>query len=236
MELGHDRVWDYVGDNFVHRLVQNTEDGKLVEQEAHRDGGKHGRVGGVLVDKDEKMDSLQLEYTYLLTSQLEDQRRYVETKLGRVEEAAGKELVELNNKAKQSQEEKDFLTEELELAKREKTKVDVKLTQMSLKVGKLTVELGEEKQLNKSLRQNQEEWQTRLKRAEIEISLMKEVKDKEIGELKEQVRDLMFYLEAQAKVKDSPMKNEIEKGSIVVGEASDETPKKTTKRGRKRKN
>ena len=36
MQLGHNRVWDYVGDNFVHRLVQNTEDGKLVEQEARQ--------------------------------------------------------------------------------------------------------------------------------------------------------------------------------------------------------
>jgi len=71
MELGHNRVWDYVGDNFVHRLVQNTSDGKLVEQEGG--GGqteKQRRVDGVHVDSDEKMDSLQLEYTYLLTSQV----------------------------------------------------------------------------------------------------------------------------------------------------------------------
>lgn len=31
MNLGNNRVWDYVGDNFVHRLVQNKGDGKLVE-------------------------------------------------------------------------------------------------------------------------------------------------------------------------------------------------------------
>lgn len=31
MNLGSNRVWDYVGDNFVHRLVQNKGDGKLVE-------------------------------------------------------------------------------------------------------------------------------------------------------------------------------------------------------------
>ena len=236
MELGQDRVWDYVGDNFVHRLVQNTEDGKLVQQEERNEGGKHGRVGGVMVDKDEKMDSLQLEYTYLLTSQLEDQRRYFETKLGRVEEAAGKELSEMTNRAKEVQEAKNVLEGELELMKKEKVKVEVKLSQMSIKVGKLTSELSEEKQLNKSLRQNQEEWQTRLKRAEIEINVMKEVKDKEIGELKEQVRDLMFYLEAQAKVKESPLKNDIEGGTIVMGEASGETPKKSTNGARKRKN
>ena len=65
---------------------------------------------------------------------------------------------------------------------------------------------------------------------------MKEVKDKEIGELKEQVRDLMFYLEAQAKVKESPLKNDIEGGSIFMGETSGETPKKSTNGARKRKN
>jgi hypothetical protein len=52
-------------------FVQNTSDGKLVEQEAG--GGEEGKqrsVGGLHVDNEEKMDSLQLEYTYLLTSQV----------------------------------------------------------------------------------------------------------------------------------------------------------------------
>ena len=119
--------------------------------------------------------------------------------------------------------------------KKEKAKIETKLSQMSLKVGKLTAELSEEKQLNKSPRQNQDEWQTRLKRAEIEINVIKEVKDKEITELKEQVRDLMFYLEAQSKVKESSMKDEIEGGSIVVAGASTEAPKRNVKGGRKRK-
>lgn len=33
MLLGTNRVWDYAGDNFVHRLMQNKGDGKLVEGE-----------------------------------------------------------------------------------------------------------------------------------------------------------------------------------------------------------
>ncbi len=97
MELGQNRVWDYVGDNFVHRLMQtDSADGKLVEAEAGlgltsadvttgvgTEGGK-GKcggsgvmsvVGGVAVNSEEKFDSIQLEYTYLLTSQLEAQRR-----------------------------------------------------------------------------------------------------------------------------------------------------------------
>ena len=31
MELSTQRVWDYKGDNYVHRLIQSKVDGKLVE-------------------------------------------------------------------------------------------------------------------------------------------------------------------------------------------------------------
>lgn len=53
MLLSNGRVWDYVGDNYVHRLVQNKDDGKLVEMDEHGH-----RVS------DEKIDSLTLEVVY----------------------------------------------------------------------------------------------------------------------------------------------------------------------------
>ena len=31
MQLGNNRVWDYAADNYVHRLIQNKTDGKLVQ-------------------------------------------------------------------------------------------------------------------------------------------------------------------------------------------------------------
>lgn len=42
LELETQRVWDYVGDNYVHRLIQSKTDGKLVELNhycSHGDGG-----------------------------------------------------------------------------------------------------------------------------------------------------------------------------------------------------
>ena len=53
----------------------------------------------------------------------------------------------------------------------------------------------------------------------IELNVTKEIKDKEIFELKEQVRDLMFFLEAKEKVQESNFKDEIEEGDIVVPES-----------------
>ena len=233
MQLGHNRVWDYVGDNFVHRLVQNTGDGKLVEGEGRGAVEKH--QGGV-EDHTEKMDSLQLEYTYLLTSQLEDQRRYFEKKLSRMEEGAGKELSELTYRAKQTEEDKSVLSQELESVRREKMKLESKVGQLCQKLEKVTKEFAEEKQLNKSLRENQEGWQTKLKKTEVELNVTKELKEREISDLKDQVRDLMFFLEGRDKVQESPMKSELEEGSIIVAEPSEPTPtRKPSKSGKRRK-
>ena len=90
MQLGNNRVWDYVGDNFVHRLLQD-KDGKMVE------GGQElakGEGGGV----DEKVDAVQLEFTYLLTSQLETQRQYFEEKLNRIEQCSASMVAEIKEK------------------------------------------------------------------------------------------------------------------------------------------
>ena len=53
MNLGTNQVWDYVGDNFVHRLVQSKGDGKIV---AVDDDSQRGDV--------EKIDSLSLEVRF----------------------------------------------------------------------------------------------------------------------------------------------------------------------------
>lgn len=90
MQLGNNRVWDYVGDNFVHRLLQD-KDGKMVEG-----GLESTKSEGAAVD--EKVDAVQLEYTYLLTSQLESQREYFEERLSRIEQRSSTEINELREK------------------------------------------------------------------------------------------------------------------------------------------
>ncbi|AMD22267.1 HGL073Cp [Eremothecium sinecaudum] len=66
MDITTNRVWDYAGDNYVHRLAQNEVDGKLVE------------VGGSQTKRNQEY---HLEYVQVLISQLESQREYYEAKL-----------------------------------------------------------------------------------------------------------------------------------------------------------
>src|ERR1700722_9576479 len=84
LELETQRVWDYAGDGYVHRLIQNKADGKLVELPSAsmgvREGDSGGGLGAGLADTlgAEKIEAIGIEYSYLLTSQLDSQREYYE--------------------------------------------------------------------------------------------------------------------------------------------------------------
>ena len=53
MQLGSNRVWDYAGENYVHRLALNKVDGKLVEV-----NNRNSHL------QEEKVESLSLEVRY----------------------------------------------------------------------------------------------------------------------------------------------------------------------------
>lgn len=79
LEIETQRVWDYAGDGYVHRLIQNKTDGKLVEfpsPDSSSDARSPDSKDDIL-----KMESIILEYQYLMTAQLETQRIWFEDKL-----------------------------------------------------------------------------------------------------------------------------------------------------------
>jgi len=97
IELATQRVWDYAGDGFVHRLIQNKGDGKLVEMPdpnaayAPGDGSRSRlapEVEAVNLEAraatGKKDQAVALEYALLLTGQLETQRQYFEGLLAQV--------------------------------------------------------------------------------------------------------------------------------------------------------
>ena len=76
------------------------------------------------------------------------------------------------------------------------------------KAEKATKELEFLQDINKSLVSNQQEWKTK-----IEQQLRDDSKDKRIQDLEEQLRDMMFFIEAQKTVQGS---GELQDGSVVV--------------------
>lgn len=215
LQIGTNRVWDYAGDNFVHRLLQNKTDGKLVATNAPSSEG------------DEKVDSMQLEFTYLLASQLDAQRKHFEDRLSRVEATMAADKMNVSRETEKIRENNAQIEQKLNSAIKEKLALEKKLTAMNARLTTVLRDLAEEKQFSKTLQLNHTSWQT--KYASLE-KLYKE-KEQEVVDLKEQVRDLMFYMEAQNTISHSELKDEIASGSVTVGEE----PASKNKNRRKKK-
>ncbi|KAF7642187.1 hypothetical protein LDENG_00262830 [Lucifuga dentata] len=207
MQLTNHRVWDYAGDNYVHRLVASKTDGKMVQFECEGD-----------ICQAEKIDALQLEYSYLLTSQLESQRIYWENKIVHLEKETAEEINNMKVKFKETIERCDNLERRLGEITKDKQVAEKKCTQLNSRVAKLSQELKEEQEMNRCLRANQVQLQAQLAEEERRRKENGDCKDGTIAELQEQLRDVMFYLEAQQQIEHLPpdARSEIQEGQINI--------------------
>eukprot|EP00794_Sanderia_malayensis_P014363 gene14363-15859_t len=230
MQLENQRVWDYTGDNYVHRLVQNKSDGKFVAID-----GNNETLG------DEKVDSLNLEYTYLLTSQLESQRLYFEEKMAFLEKDAIERVTIVEERLKKAVESLENVEERLHACEKEKKHFEKKHTQVVGKVGTLVHDLKEEKEMNSCLLDNQKIWQQKFKETEETLKNLEKLKNQEILDLQEQLQDIMRHLSIQAAVSNASesTQKELHEGKLCVEEAATATsrtdrntnPKRCKKQG-----
>ncbi|GAV08742.1 hypothetical protein RvY_18393 [Ramazzottius varieornatus] len=219
------RVWDYVGDGYVHRLIQGQDaDNKVVEYQAGSG------------QQDEKLESITLEYTYLLTTQLESQRHYFEERIENLARAGEEErekmrrnFDELFAKEKQLSEQRriealcaaerraEELGQELEARlTKERDALDKKYQQTVTKLVKVTKDLETEKHMNECLRSNQNEHTAIIEKLKKEKELAAAEASKEITDLKEQITDLMFHMQTTSRVEELPeaIRQEIQEGNI----------------------
>ncbi|CAF4415399.1 unnamed protein product, partial [Adineta steineri] len=109
----------------------------------------------------EKIDSMELEYTYLLTSQLESQRRFFEEKLQFVEDVTHEKLEELEQSNKLLKDHAQQLQTTLDALVKDKQQQEKR---SSTKMTKIQLNFDEEKLMNEQLRQNQNYFQTEVQK------------------------------------------------------------------------
>jgi len=93
LELQTGRVWDYAGDGYVHRLVQNKSDGKLVQvpEPTLQLNNNNSSVNNMSEQEMTKIESLSLEYGYLL----EAQKKYFDEQIRKIELNKTRKIVQL---------------------------------------------------------------------------------------------------------------------------------------------
>ncbi|KAL4932700.1 putative RING and UBP finger domain protein [Aspergillus undulatus] len=231
MDLSTQRVWDYVGDAYVHRIIQSKTDGKLVELPAADNSALDPPDWTDAVPR-EKLENMSVEYTHLLTSQLESQRAYFEGILERAvdkasqasaaasaaQEAADTATATLNS----IQSHRTTLTSEtIPSLERDKARAEKRAEKLETMARKMEREWREEKTMNESL-------MMRIEHLTAEVESLKISN----ADLQEQNRDLTFFISGQEKLKDLGEGDEIVQGTVSVPDPPSGSKKKG--KGRKR--
>ena len=231
MDLVTQRVWDYAGDGYVHRIVQNKSDGKFVDFPVLHDGSTEMAPAEDAEDyvPREKLDNIGMEYTHLLTSQLDSQRLYFEEKLERAAdkasvatataEKASASALHATQQFEQLQDAHNNLAREvLPSLERDKDRAERRAEKFETMARKLEKEWREEKAMNGSLME-------RVEYMNKELQQLKEAK----VDLSEQIRDLTFFISSQEKLKDQS--EDVREGTLSVPDP----PVPTKKKGKGRK-
>ncbi|PPR03194.1 hypothetical protein CVT26_008042 [Gymnopilus dilepis] len=249
LELETQRVWDYAGDGYVHRLIQNKADGKLVElpsaaasiNPSPRDGGLGPSQADALTA--EKIEAIGIEYSYLLTSQLDSQRSFYEEQTNELRSQLGslKTLVESMNEQfvrekerSQQQELSRQRAEEERLSQvlKEKAKAESRAERLAELARKLEKELREERAVSDGLMKNLAALKEKAELADKE----KDNFTQKVKELEDQVRDMMFFLEARTKIESGDgVEAEAAGGSITVVESPPPSGTPSRANGKKKK-
>jgi len=245
LELGTQRVWDYVSDGFVHRLIQSKAGLVELSPPVARRGSMSSAASGYdgapscsprppdVSDLDaeleealvaSKLDAIASEYDVLLTSQLESQRKYFENLLqaanARNAGTISRENEETMNAAVVARAMQDVKDVKRELSAAKKTNADQTKT-----ITQLRDENDHLKSMSDTLAENVEAFKMELARSEKRKTVELALKDARIKELEEENRDLMLFLDTSSKLStDTALAEEIS-GGTVVGIDTDSKPK-----------
>lgn len=239
MDLTSQRVWDYVGDAYVHRIIQSKTDGKLVELPAADHSALDPPDWADAVPR-EKLENMSVEYTHLLTSQLESQRAYFEEIVERAadkasqasaaaasaEEAASAATARLAELQAQYE---ALSSDSIPSMERERDRLEKRAEKFEALARRMEKDYREEKTINTSLMERLEHMATENAALKSDVDTLKA----EIVDLQEQNRDLTFFISGSQKLQGAG--EDIEQGTVSVPDPPAEAAKKKRNRGKGRK-
>jgi len=192
LELESQRVWDYTKEAFVHRLVSNRIDGKMVEIPDYlleEERGNMVKQNDLTLDPDE---ALALEWQYLLAAAIETQKKHFEERIQQVEQQNTKKIGHLEEEYHNLLREKTETQKKLEIIAQEKKSLEKKTEVLGKKIEDVSKETQFLHTMNDALAKNQAAWLEKIKEAE--ERLKQSSKDQRIRELEDKVRDLMSLI------------------------------------------
>jgi Zn-finger in ubiquitin-hydrolases and other protein/BRCA1-associated protein 2/Ring finger domain len=222
LDVNTRRVWDYVEDEFVHRLIAHKRSQKLtgmsVRDRLYGDRAipsgtdtdslmsRSGRAANRLVRSsgDEysslKLEELMIEYNYLLSSQLETQRLFFQQQLEMLERDKGREVAVLQYQLKNARTAANRKATRLADLKVIVSDTTADVKQLHQDINNVASELQAVEKENRSLRQTQQNHSKHLSDLKVELKQEYENKrnslDEQLADMRQQIGDFEYHFKS----------------------------------------
>eukprot|EP00611_Tribonema_gayanum_P006084 TRINITY_DN1536_c0_g1_i3.p1 TRINITY_DN1536_c0_g1~~TRINITY_DN1536_c0_g1_i3.p1 ORF type:complete len:534 (+),score=148.69 TRINITY_DN1536_c0_g1_i3:57-1658(+) len=193
LDVETQQVWDFAGGGFVHRLIYNKADGKMVE--ANNPGhasGERPQAPSQLSDVQEerlvhgKLEGLAWQYNTLLASQMDQQRAFYEKQIGRLLEEQEEERSRRGRATGQ---------EVATALRHEQRQLQQKVLSLEERLRKARDDIEFQKELRASLEANENQWEAQLRIAAAELEAAVQAKLEWVPQLEDKVAELMQKLD-----------------------------------------
>jgi BRCA1-associated protein len=216
LEIESQRVWDYASDKYVHRVIRH-KDGDLVTVEPTEKSECY---------VSEQIEQLAEQMQHRFSTQLVETQQEYEGVLDRMEQknidyvsVLQGQMCELDVERVRVSRERDRLIRALRESESINAKQQHKIEKLHRKVEELERARQEEQILSQSVLENHRILQTQVTGLQEQL----QQRDSEMNELKDQVRDLMFFIETLEKSKHD---KELQEASVVGTSVPTKSPRK----------
>jgi BRCA1-associated protein len=181
-------VWDFAGQGYVHRLLQNKQDGKLVEVHDPHSASQERSTQPGLSDQQEtqvlhrKLEGFASQYYTLLKSQLEQQRSYYQAQLEEIKREF------------ERQHPKTSTSDLLQALRQERKQLSNRHTVLQRKQAAVQKDVQFLKSMNESLEANKAQNEQRITRARQQQQETRDMLDSYLPALEAKLEKLMIEL------------------------------------------
>lgn len=195
LDLSTQRVWDYVGDRYVHRLYQNKDDGKLLHQDRMNELENEmdlllEKSPSLSLSSSKPSSSMYHDIVYsaasLFSIQLESQKEYFQTQIESLHIEYHEKMQNIIIMQESNLLEKD---KEINLLREQLEQYQSKMDELDKHIKDKTNALEEEHMISNKLHQVIQKLTQQSKEKQVEIE-----------ELSGQLSDLYLHLQAQEKI------------------------------------
>eukprot|EP00053_Salpingoeca_punica_P013111 m.117975 g.117975 ORF g.117975 m.117975 type:complete len:457 (+) comp16111_c0_seq2:40-1410(+) len=188
------RVWDYRQDRYTYRLSHDVTSNKLVEVPSPRTAPSHSEG----LSEEDTQDALALEYTFLLTQQLESQREAFTRNLHGVQEHWAEQRKQAEQRRNAAAARHSELTQALLSTTASLSAATKRSKQTQLEVAKTLAAAKEEASMLATLENNIKDWHRRLASEDEARKAVLAKEEKVIAQLEEQLQELSLKLDGPA--------------------------------------